>query len=137
MAINAVTVYCGVEEGRSYRDRSSGCSVSGGTSMIVNAEQQVRSKSNIMLGQAIKSVVTDKLTRICFLCVGNPALPMDDRVKEYATVGSLSRHFRRHIKKLQTDQQIDCRLCNLRLVHKLHVLNHAESAHGSVTRVCA
>jgi hypothetical protein len=39
VAINAVTVYCGVEEGRSYRDRSSGWSISRGTSTIFNAKQ--------------------------------------------------------------------------------------------------
>lgn len=136
VAINAVTAYCGVEEGRSYRATGRSHSAGSIVSTSINAEVQVQSVSDIALSQAIASVKTDKRPKICFLCLGNPQLLMDERVKEYATAGSLSRHFLRyHINKLQTGKQIDCRICDVKMVHRIHLLNHAERYHGTVTRV--
>jgi Protein of unknown function (DUF3435) len=134
-AINAVTAYCGVEEGRSYSDRRPAHPARRDASAIVNAEGQILPGPAIALCQAIASVRTDERPKICFLCVGNPRLAIDERVKEYATIGSLSRHFRRHVTKLQTGQQIDCRICDVKLVHRIHLQNHAETCHGTVTRV--
>lgn len=48
-AIDAVTAYCGVEEGRSYRCRRPSCHVRGGVPTIVKAEGQARLESDIAL----------------------------------------------------------------------------------------
>lgn len=134
-AINAVTAYCGVEEGRSY-GRQTGLSEVTST-INTKAETPVQSNPGNALRCAIVSVQTDTRPLICFLCVGNTDLPMCDRVKKYATVGSLSRHFRRHVTKLKTDRKVDCKICNVRGMHRMHLQNHAERFHGTVTRVGA
>jgi hypothetical protein len=134
--INAVTAYCGVEEGRSYSGSTRGRPATGGASTAVNNEGQPLSGPANPLSLAITSVKADKRPKICFLCLGNPWLAMDKRVKEYATPGSLSRHFlRKHINKLQNGNQIDCRICDIRIVHRIDLLNHAETSHGTVTRI--
>ena len=138
MAINAVTVYCGVEEGRSYRDPRPNPPARGGGSAIATAEKQAPSKSDVALSRAILSVKTDKRPKVCFLCLGNPNLPIDQRVKEYAIVGSLSRHFRdRHVNLLKTGQQIDCRICDIKGMHRMRLQHYAETFHGTVDRLCA
>lgn len=134
VGINAVTAYCGVEEGRSYHITERSRSTESVVLTSVNA--QVQSASNTALGQAIASVKTDKRPKVCFLCLGNPRLSMDERVKEYATVGSLSRHFlRHHVNRLEAGKQIDCQICDVRMIHRISLLNHAETIHGTVTRI--
>jgi hypothetical protein len=135
-AINAVTRYCGVEEGTSYRSTRCGRPV-GGLAKNPKAENPTTPGPDTVLERAKLSVRTEKRPQICFLCVGNLALPMSDRVKKYATVGSLSRHFRRHVTKLRTGKQIDCQICNVRGMHRMHLQNHAEVCHGTVMRVDA
>ena len=119
MAINAVTVYCGVEEGTSYRSRRGGRPV-GAVVTSHEAKMSAQAEPDTVLQQAKLSVRTDQRPLICFLCVGNPSLPWRDQVKRYATVGSLSRHFRRHVTKLKADRQIDCRVCNVKGMHRMH-----------------
>jgi anti-sigma-K factor RskA len=92
MAINAVTAYCGVEEGTSYRSRRGGRPV-GAVVTSHEAKMSAQAEPDTVLQQAKLSVRTDQRPLICFLCVGNPSLPWRDQVKRYATVGSLSRHF--------------------------------------------
>ena len=138
VAINAVTAYCGVEEGRCYRDPRPGRPARGGESAIADVEKLAPSEPDIMLSQAILSVRTDERPKICFLCLGNSNLSMDQRVKEYATAGSLSRHFRdRHVKLLKMGQQIDCQICDVKGMHRPHLQHHAEICHGTVDRLCA
>lgn len=119
-----MTVYYSVE--KRYRNRQPSRPAKDGASTIVNARGQILSGPAIALCQAIACVRTDKRPKICFLCVRNPLLAIDKRVKEYTTIGSLSRHFRRHVAKLQTEQQIDCRICNVKLVHQMYLQNHVE-----------
>jgi Protein of unknown function (DUF3435) len=134
-AINAITTYCGVEEGRSYGRQTELSDVRS----TMNTKAQIPAQSDTVnaLRRAIASVQADSRPLICFLCVGNPDLPMCDRVKKYATVGSLSRHFRRHVTKLKMGKQIDCKVCDVRGMHRMHLQNHAERFHGTVTRVGA
>jgi hypothetical protein len=136
MAINAVTRYCGVEEGTSYRSRRCGRPK---VSMAMTSKDEKPSPPgpDAVLELAKLSVHTEERPQICFLCVGNPALPMCDRVKKYATVGSLSRHFRRHVTKLRIGKHIDCQVCNVKGMHRMDLQNHAEVCHGTVMRVDA
>jgi hypothetical protein len=87
MAINAITVYCGVEEGRSC-SRQTGLSEEVTSSVSTKTEDPVQSDSGNALRRVIVSVQTDNRPLICFLCVGNPDLPMCDRVKKYACDGN-------------------------------------------------
>ena len=99
MAINAVTRYCGIEEGISYHSRRySRPKVS--MAMTSKDEKPSPPGPDAVLELAKLSIYIEERPQICFLYIGNPALPMCDQVKKYATVGSLSRHFRRHVTKL-------------------------------------
>lgn len=72
---------------------------------------------------------------MCFIYIGNSNLPVDVWVKKYATVGSLTRDFERfHVEKLQPGKRIDCRICDIEIEHRTHLLNHAELTHGTVTK---
>jgi len=134
-AINAVTAYCGVEEGTPYRRGPRGRPAKGDPPTVAKAAKLAPSESDIALNQAILSIKTDKRPTKCFLCLGNPALTLRERVASYATPGSLSRHFlRKHVRKLEEWEQIDCRICDVRLKHRQHLQNHAERFHGTVSR---
>jgi hypothetical protein len=136
-AINAVVMYCGVEEGTSYRRGRQGRPVEDDVSMVVKVEEPVQCRSDITLSQAILSIRTDKRLTICFLCFGNPKLPIHERVFSFSSPGCLSKHFRdKHVKKLKSGETIDCRICGVNLVHRMHLQNHAEKFHGTVSRVC-
>jgi hypothetical protein len=135
-AINAITTYCGVEEGTPYRHGPRGRPAKSTVPVITKAANLAPSASDITLSNAILSIKTDKRPTKCFLCLGNPALTLQERVTSYATPGSLSRHFlRRHVKKLKDSEQIDCRICDIRLEHRDHLQNHAERFHGTVSRL--
>jgi hypothetical protein len=128
-AINALTAYCGVEEGQPCCRGPRGRTVKG------NVPPAIQAAPDTALSRAILSIKTDKRPTICFLCLGNPALPIRERVVSYATPGSLSRHFlRKHVRKLEEWEQIDCRICDVRLEHRQHLQNHAERFHGIVSR---
>ena len=135
-AINAVTMYCGIEEGTCYHSRRHGYPIEGMT-IKPKVEKPIKSDSETALSHAILSVQTDQRPQICFLCVGNKALPISEQVKEYATIGLLSRHFRRHVKRLEIGKQIDCQICNIKGMHQMLLQNHIETCHGTVTQVKA
>jgi hypothetical protein len=131
-AINAVTLYCGVEEGAPSRHVRRGPP---GT--VVYSPVQA-AKPDVALRQAISSIKTDKRPKVCFACIGNPHLTIGERVAEYSTPGSLSRHFvRKHVSKLQAGQFIDCMDCDIRLKTRKELLIHGERFHGTVSRVPA
>ncbi|OXV11192.1 hypothetical protein Egran_01047 [Elaphomyces granulatus] len=68
-------------------------------------------RQEVALREAVKSVHPDsreQRPKICFLCVGDPNLPLDERVKEYKTPGSLSRLFWFiHVSRRWLDSQIE------------------------------
>jgi hypothetical protein len=132
-AINAVTAYCGVEEGqpccRGPRGRRAK------VPPALEAADLSQPALDTPLSRAISSIKKDKRPTICFLCLGNPALSIRERIVSYATPGSLSRHFlRKHVRKLEEREPIDCLICDVRLEHRQHLQNHAERFHGTVSR---
>ncbi|KAH7379041.1 hypothetical protein BKA64DRAFT_698284 [Cadophora sp. MPI-SDFR-AT-0126] len=131
-AINAVTLYCSVEEGapsRHVRRSPPGT--------LVSPPVQA-AEPDIALRKAISSIRTDKRPKVCFVCIGTPHLTIGERVAEYANPGSLSRHFQRyHVSKLQVGQFINCMDCGVRLKTRKELLIHAERFHGTVSRVPA
>ena len=131
-----MTAYCGVEEGRSHLHvRRGGRPVGGGVRTIVKTDEQVRSELDIALSQAISSVMSEKRPTKCFLCLRKPQLPIRERIRDYANPGSLSRHFHNtHVMKLHAKEPRDCGVCNVKLLHRMHLLNHAERFHGTVSR---
>ena len=95
--------------------------------------------TEIALCQAIQSVrikSQGQRPKICFLCLGNPNLPLKDRIVEHATSGSLTRHFlRKHVNPPWPARGIECNICGMELLErKTDLLNHAERCHGTVVR---
>lgn len=143
-AINAVTAFCGVEEGRpihrltqSYRrpvpDNDNSCPPAKRQRCLGEGEIE------IVLGQAIKSVrikSPKERPKFCFLCIGNSNLSLEDRVMKYSTPGSLTRHFlRKHVNPPWPAEGVECNVCGRELLRKkVNLLSHAETAHGTVVR---
>ena len=109
-AVNAITAYCGVEEGPASRRIQRGRPVKDDSPPVLKAEEPDA------LSQAIRSIKREMRPTKCFICLGNPSLTLRERVASYATSGSLSRHFlRKHMSRLQGGVHIDCRICGVRL----------------------
>lgn len=141
-AINAVTAFCGVEEGRPTRQTTQSCR----RSLPANDESgpvakrhqsSAEDETEIALRQAMESVRIDspkQRPQICFLCLGNPDLPLKDRLLKHSTPGSLTRHFlRKHVNPSWPAKGVTCTVCNGKpLQQKSELLNHAEVCHGTV-----
>ena len=128
-------MYYGVKEGTPYRHNPCGRPTKGDALAVAKATKLTPLALEIVLNQVILSIKTDKRPTKCFLCLGNPAMILREQVASYATPGSLSRHFlRKHVRKLEEKEQIDCRICDIRLQHRQHLQNHAERFHGTVSR---
>lgn len=143
-AINTGTAFCGVKEGRPTRrsTQSRRRPVSDDDSSHPPAKRQrhsVEDEAEILLRQAIKSVrikSPEERPKICFLCVGNPNLSLENRVAEHKTPDSLTRHFlRKHVNPPWPAEGVECNVCPRELLQqKANLLNHAEAAHGTVVR---
>jgi hypothetical protein len=103
-----------VEEGRSLRRSRPGFLPESDLSKDVKVEEPGPSLSEAMLSRAILSVRTDKRPKICFLCLGNPGLRIEERTFEYSIPGCLTKHFMRsHVKKVKNGEAIDWNLRRL------------------------
>jgi hypothetical protein len=116
-AINTITAYCGVEKDGSYI-RHTGLSEVTST-MNTNPQPLCNQSLEMILGAQLYP--SRQIAGHPYASCGNADLPMCDRVKNYATVGSLSRHFRRHVTKLKMGKQIDYKVCNVRGMHRMHL----------------
>ncbi|KAK2042052.1 hypothetical protein LZ31DRAFT_624529 [Colletotrichum somersetense] len=78
--------------------------------------------------------------RRCFLCIGQAhcLLPddpqVDDLIQEFYSSNGLTRHFKRkHLSKMKADDKIECKVCKMPLVHRMHLQRHAFEVHGTVS----
>ncbi|OJZ79991.1 hypothetical protein ASPFODRAFT_86016 [Aspergillus luchuensis CBS 106.47] len=142
-AIDAGTVFCGVEEARhTPRAAQSRRPAPDDGDSHHSAKRQrvvIKDETDNVLRHAIDSVrVTSPEDRptISFVCVGNPNIPLKDRVAKYATVGSLTRHFlQKHVNPPWSSNQVVCHVCDTAPIQdKMDLLSHAEDAHGTVIR---
>ncbi|KAI3032155.1 hypothetical protein CBS147353_919 [Aspergillus niger] len=142
-AINAVIAFCDVEEGSptrrpnvSQKRRADNAPPS--TPPPKRQEPCSVVENETELQSAISSVCVkspDERPTICFLCVSNSKLPTIERFRKHTTPGSLSRHFvDKHVKRFPKDMRLTCNICNKELEHKKHVMNHAQTVHGIVSR---
>ncbi|KAF2812979.1 uncharacterized protein BDZ99DRAFT_437746 [Mytilinidion resinicola] len=123
-AIQAVTEYCGVEEGGMHAvrlQRSSGCITPPGKSKYVDLSAQALEAAKV-------SVYKETRPRICFVCLGKENLPTDVRIHLFYTSGDLSKHFKnKHLGIMR------CDLCQVNLDDKMHWQRHAHEVHGTVS----
>jgi Protein of unknown function (DUF3435) len=129
-AVDAITAYCGVEEGPASRPTYRGRPLKDDSPPVIKAEEP-----NVALSQAIISIKRETRPTKCFVCLGNPSLAMRERIKSYATPGSLSRHFLgKHVRKLKDGARVDCGICHTTMKNQIALLVHAERFHGTVSR---
>ncbi|KAJ1715650.1 hypothetical protein NYO67_2123 [Aspergillus flavus] len=141
-AINAVTAFCGVEEGRPTRRPTQSCrqplpddDQSG--PVAKRHQSSAEDETDTALRQTMESVRISspkQRPQICFLCLGNPSLPLKDRLLMHSTPGSLTRHFlRKHVIPSWPAKGVICTVCDGKpLQQKSELLNHAEVFHGTV-----
>jgi hypothetical protein len=136
-AINAVAAYCKFEEGGARgapRKRpSTGVArpiKTEGATQPVAADPDEQA-----LNEAMLSVFQEKRPTICFICLGRRGLPVHKRVYSFASPGDLSKHFKRkHLTgELKEGQPIKCNVCQMTLMDKMHLQNHAQKIHGTVS----
>jgi hypothetical protein len=131
-AIQAVTEYCGVEEGAMYASqpkRSRGHITP--PSKSEDASQLNPDKE--ALEAAKVSVYKETRPRICFVCLGNENLPTKLRTCSFHTSGDLSKHFKRkHLANTGKGHSLRCNLCQVDLDNKMHWQQHAFDIHGTV-----
>ncbi|EDN06627.1 predicted protein [Histoplasma mississippiense (nom. inval.)] len=133
-AIDAVSAYCGVEEGPicRRRGRASGPKPTTAKPTAHRAEAIGQPSSDMLLESAARAVRMEPRPKICFICLQNTNLVLSDRVYSFSGLGDLTKHFqRRHLDKFRP---LDCNMCNVRLATLKELLVHAETAHGTVTR---
>jgi hypothetical protein len=141
-AILSVTSYCSVQESplppmTRYK------AVATKRDMTNQHDNITKDATNSALGDAITSVFIKSRTersRRCFLCVGRATTlqssdPATQRlIKPFYSSGDLSRHFKRHhLSNLQPKEKLHCRLCDETLENKMHLQNHAETVHGTIS----
>jgi hypothetical protein len=136
-AIEAIVAYCGVEEGPTVRRTHALPTTS------PSHENPREHSEDSPLFLATMSVFIDnpkQRPRRCFLCIGSAlSLPPDnprveDKISEFYTPGDLTKHFRRrHLSKLQDNDQPVCQVCDMTLAHKMHLQKHAISVHGTIS----
>lgn len=135
-AINAVIVFCDIEEGSPSRrpNLSPKCGATDALPAMPAAKRQACSlpgESESALRQAIASVcitAPNERPKICCLCLGNPRPPENKRMKVYGTPGSLSRRFIDwHIKRYPKEMRVKCDICDKDFEHKANLMNHAET----------
>jgi hypothetical protein len=144
-AINAVIAVCDAEEGAPSRphtiQKRSADAVATSPANHVPKKQRpgVSGAEHDAISQAITLVCVkspEKRSTICFICLGNPMLPEIERLRMFKNSGSLSRHFvNKHIKPYSHDMQHECTICGEPLESKSALLNHAQGAHGIVSRL--
>lgn len=128
-AINAVTAYCKIEEGETpNRGRATGRS----KPVFIKKEEDTKSPEELALEAAKLSVFRDKRPTMCFVCLGNKAAPLEQRVFSFSRPGDLSKHFKRkHVSNC--GDQPECKVCELQLENKMHYQNHALRVHGTLS----
>jgi hypothetical protein len=138
-AVAAVSQYCSVQEGGPLRGRRKRPSPHDGfnETQTSDAIRQPKIKCasrgmpqrDVLLQQAEEHIrASDKPLR-CFQCYGNTKEPDHRRVQEWSKYKSTLRHFRR---KHLGDRK--CHMCNVDLLHEMHLRRHAEEVHRLCTQ---
>ncbi|KAJ5330489.1 hypothetical protein N7476_000272 [Penicillium atrosanguineum] len=137
-AVAAISQYCSVPEGGPLRGRRKRPSPDDGfnetqTSIAIRQPKikcasRGMSQRDVLLQQAEEHIkASDKPLR-CFQCYGNTEEPDHRRVQEWSKYKSTLRHFRR---KHLGDRR--CHMCNVDLLHEMHLRRHAEEVHRLCT----
>jgi hypothetical protein len=128
-AIRAVTLYCGTQEGS-----MKPLQTKRGHQVTYPRAKTLPENASEALEAAKVSVYKEARPRICFLCLGNEKLPVDERSYQFYTPGDLTKHFRRkHLQHVGLKESLECKLCKVALQGKMHLQRHAYDIHGTVS----
>ncbi|KAH0419558.1 hypothetical protein CcaCcLH18_14355 [Colletotrichum camelliae] len=138
-AINAVSAYCSVQEGCTIRR----CHPPLTPKAALSDPPCDPSEASPLYLATLSVFVTseNQRPRRCFVCIGQAmGLPpddedrLDDLTREFYTSNDLTKHFRRkHLSKVANGDNIECKVCDMTLDHKMHLQNHAFKIHGTVS----
>jgi hypothetical protein len=128
-AINAVAAHCQFQEGGAVaRGRPSTKQASPALAREVDPQAAAVEARKRALNAATLSVFKEKRPTICFLCLG------EKLIKSFASPGDLSKHFKRkHLRHIRDRDRLECKVCQMPLQHKMHLQNHAQKVHGTVS----
>jgi len=132
-AIRAIVLYCGIEEGgmHSGPKRLSSRVAPPGKS----EEDSQRDLDEEALEAAKVSVYKEKRPKICFLCLGNEGLPLEQRIHPFGSPSDLTKHFnRKHLLNIEEGQRLGCNLCKVSLDNRMHLQRHGYDVHGTVSQ---
>lgn len=137
-AINAVISCCGVQEGSLRQYRRLGVTEEmfqdgEDTRPPINKPQvlTIEEATRLTLIKYNKGPKKSERPTMCFLCVQNPKLKLQERTHPYHP-HSITKHFeRKHVEKFKP---VYCEPCEVVLNTEKELLIHAEAGHGTVTR---
>ncbi|KAK1658505.1 C2H2 finger domain-containing protein [Colletotrichum godetiae] len=135
-AIDAVSVYCLVQEGCTMRRPRPLSKNSPSTPPSHGSEGSPLYLATL----SIYARNTTERPKRCFVCIGQAhSLPpndprVDDLIQEFYSSNDLTRHFKRkHLSKMKDHDKTECKVCKMPLEHKMHLQNHAFTTHGTVS----
>jgi hypothetical protein len=132
-AINAVTAYCKIEEGDMYGGRKR----SGGRRkpVVIKKEESPSPEDEALKAAMLSVYVQDPKERptVCFMCLGRERAPLAVRLYAFSSPSDLSKHFKKHLRRVDEGEAPECRLCKMQLDNKMHLQNHALRIHGTVS----
>jgi hypothetical protein len=132
-ATNAVTAYCGFQEGETDKRQKRPTGL-GKPEVISAIDQPVADRAKQALETAMLAVFKENRPTICFLCLGNEKLLLSKRVFSFSSPTDLGKHFRRkHLSQIKDGEKIGCKVCKMSLEHKMHLQRHAVEIHGTVS----
>jgi hypothetical protein len=137
-AIDTVVTYCQFQEGGAAtqpRARPSTRKASPTPSKETDPQLAAAEAEKQALSDAIVLVFTEKRTTTYFLCLREQSLPFQKRTFKFASPGDLTKHFKRkHLAHIKEGDRLRCKVYEMGLQHKQHLLNHAKNIHGTVLR---
>ena len=78
------------------------------------------------------SVYKEKRLKKCWKCIGNPNLPIEERIYEFSREGDLGKYFKRkHLQYIKKGESLHCELYQVSLENKMHLQRHGLDVHGT------
>lgn len=136
-ASNALVAYCGEEEA------AIGKLLNPSPAVPMDPDKTPQQQMETIKQTTLVSVMGDQKVDRCFICVANAeSLGQIDHPRfaklchEFAGQAKLNRHFIRcHLDYMEETDTFKCPICQVALLHKDHLRNHAYRIHGINTNI--
>jgi hypothetical protein len=85
------------------------------------------------LNNAILLVFIEKRTTTYFLCLREERLWLANYISKFVSLRDLTKHFKRkHLAYIKKGDQLECKVCQIRLQYKQYLQNHTLGIHRTV-----